>query len=393
MHILQIHNFYKYRGGECEVVAREHELLTSAGHTVSRFTADSGELDTLGWISKALALSRITFNPRSYRTLLATLSDTKPDIVHVHNVFPLLSPSVYTACRSRGIPIIQTVHNYRFICPAGTMYRAGRICEECATQGTHAAVAHRCVHKSFVISLQYARAIAHARRPAGFLHAIDRYIALNQFGRRMLVAAGVEESRIDVLSNYAVEIAKRRSLPKGDYVLYLGRLAQEKGLELLLEAAAELPDISFVIAGDGPYTPDTQHHTNVQWVGRISGERKRQLVASAQALVIPSVWYENNPMVVIEALSQGTPIIASSIGGLPEMFENGQSGYLFAPGDKVDLIRCITRTMGADTGDRLAEAALEYAQTHYSAQDHLAKLEKIYQKTLHDKVLTASSGR
>lgn len=382
MRILQIHNYYATRGGECQVVDDEKRLLESRGHIVDQFARSSAKLAACSFVGKVHDFIGIPYNSKVGRNLEEYLAQGRPDVVHAHNVFPLLSPSVYSILRRCGVPVVQTVHNYRFLCPAGTFFTRGQICERCQNKGWEQAIYHRCVRNSAVTSIQYARAIQGMWRRGLLQCGIHRYIALNQFSLEKLAAAGVPRQRIEVCGNFASVIGAP-GMSKGDYVLFMGRLSPEKGVRTLLNAAARVSCARIVFAGTGQLQAEVQSAAselkNVDYIGYVTGKEKQRLIARAKAMVVPSEWYENFPISVVESLAMGTPVIASDIGGLPEMVEHGRTGYLCESGSVEEFAEAIERIASdAELSMEMGASALKHAQEKFSAEGHVIRLEEIY---------------
>ena len=384
MKILQVHNFYRTRGGECGVVDAEKRLLEANGYTVVQFVCDSGALDTMKLSKKAATFLQIPYNFRTARTLEKFVSEHKPDLAHVHNVFPMLSPSVYGALSRKAIPVVQTIHNYRFLCPNGLFYVNGKICEACQENGYWEAIKNRCMHGSLATSALYAAAVAWGWRNGTFPSGIDRYIALNAFVAGKLVAAGLPEGKIRICGNFVSDFADTTTT-KVRYALYLGRLSSEKGLATLLNAARSVPELPIRIAGTGPLEDDLRcaigepGMDHITLVGHVAGEAKLCLVAKALCTVVPSEWYENFPLSVVESLALGTPVIASCIGGLPDLIEHGHTGLLFPAGDSDALAECLRWMIRHESSiDQMAVNALCVARNRFSPERHLEQLLSIY---------------
>lgn len=384
MKILQIHNFYRTRGGECGVVEAEKRLLESQGHTVVQFVADSHNLDEMTFSQKASAFLQIPYNFRAAGRLERYVGEQEPDIAHVHNVFPLLSPAVYVALKRNSVPVVQTMHNYRLLCPNGLFYVNGRICEACQETNYWEAIRNRCMHGSMATSALYAAAVAWGWHNGAFLSCIDRYIALNSFAFAKLVAAGIPKEKIRICGNFVSNFAEAPAV-KRHYALYLGRLSSEKGLSTLLAAARSVPELPLKIAGTGPLEGGLRRavaepgmgHTEL--IGHVAGEAKQCLITEALCTVVPSEWYENFPLSVVESLSLGTPVIASQIGGLPDLVEHGHTGLLFPASDTEALAECLRRVSRRALDIRaMASNALATARELFSPQRHLDQLLSIY---------------
>lgn len=388
MKILQIHNFYKTPGGECSVVHAEKKLLESHGHVVTLFSRNSAEIDELSMMRKVPALLQIPYNYQIKRELSRLLKKDRPDVAHVHNVFPLLSPSIYDALKNSNIPVVQTVHNFRFLCPNGQFFIRGKICEQCQTEGFFSAVKNRCMHDSIPVSALYAMAIGNAWRTGNFPGNIDRFIALNRFVANKLMGAGIPQNKISILGNF-VEQFSGYPAPKKKYIVYLGRLSPEKGLWTLLSAMNKVRDVVLKIAGTGPLENELKAYVashamkNVEFVGFVGGKDKVQLIREALCTVTPSEWYENFPISVLESLAMGTPVIASRVGGLPEMIEHGISGLLFMPGSIDGLAEAISRLIemrGESNG--MDSSALDAARSRFGPDAHIQGLNDIYQEAI-----------
>ena len=389
MKVLQVHNFYRIRGGECSVVHAEKALLESRSIKVVPYYRDSRDIDDWGFLSKTGMLLDITYSRSVAADLESVVRYERPDVAHIHNVFPLLTPSVYRTLKRCGVPVVQTVHNFRMLCPNGQFYVRGRICETCQEKGFFAAIKKRCMQDSFLISTAYAAAIARAWKNGIFPNDTDIYIALNNFFAKKLIQYGVDESRIRTLGNFVSGM--REAVPeKGNYVLYLGRLSREKGLHTLLRAWESVDGVVLKIAGSGPLENEVASigkrlgASKVQMLGHVSGELKQNLIERALCMVVPSVWYENFPISVVEAMSCGTPVVASRIGGLPDMVKHEVSGLLFNSGDEEGLAMMINRVItDREFMMNLARNALNEARSNLQSQKHYEGLMDIYRQAMY----------
>ncbi len=399
MKVLQVHNYYRFYGGECSVVDAERRLLEAHGHEVVAWTADSKDVPVL---RRAPAFLRIPYTAPQARALARLVERDRPDIAHVHNVFPLLSPSVYAALKGCGVPVVQTIHNYRFLCPNGLFFTHGEVCEQCTTRGYFSAVRRRCVRDNYATSALYAAAVARAWRSGNLPENIDRYVALSRFAADKLISRGVPSSRVRVCGNFvedpsappaSTSLPASSSLPasptpRGSYFLYLGRLSAEKGLWTLLEALRDAPDVTVKIAGHGPLEDGMRAWALAhlarppELLGFVSGEAKRRLVREARGTIVPSECYENFPLVAAESLALGTPVIASRIGALPEMVDHGETGLLFEPGDFRSLAACMRKLagMGWSRFEAMALRSAERARVRFGADAHYHRLLAIYEE-------------
>lgn len=349
MKVLTLFNDYRSRdNGEWRVVTSTGRLLEARGvRTVSVLRSSVGLEDSLP--GRVRAFLGGPYNHAAYREVAALIRAERPDVAHAHNLYPLLSPSVLVACRRAGVPTVLSVHNYSFSCPDWHHYRRGETCERCVGGREHWCVLKNC-RGSLLESLGYALRVGLARRLGLFRDNVDVVVALTDFARRRLETAGYERRRIVVLPN-PVEPAEATDPGAGGYVAFAGRLSPEKGLGTLMEAARRLPEVRFRVAGDGPLASDLSGVApgNVDLTGALDRAGIDELYRGARCLVVPSEWFEMCPMVILEAMARGLPVVASRIGGLPELVEDGVTGLLFTPGDAADLARQVVR-LHADPG-------------------------------------------
>ena len=388
MKILVIHNDYMFPGGERIVVEAEAELLQSNGHEVINYSRSNAEIEDYGLLKKLLFFPQAIFSVKTYNNIRTLVKESQPDIAHVHNVFPLISPSVYYALRNADIPIVQTIHNFRFLCPNGLFYTNGSVCERCIHGNTLHAIRWKCYRESYPLSVIYASTIG-IHRLINTFKLISTYIVLSNFTKNKLVESGVAPSEIiHVLSNYLPTAHNTRvDLKKTEpYFVFMGRLSAEKGLEFLLRAAmAKLPNGHLLVLGDGPEKDHLLSYAaelglqNVDFLGFVDGDKKETILKNAIALILPSTCYENFPLAVLESYSVGTPVIASKLGSIPELVIDGQSGLLFTPGNSDELQEKMLHLMtNPSESIRLGQAAVQFATDKYSANIHYKNLVKIY---------------
>jgi len=365
----------------------ERQLLSQHGEEVYLYSKRSKDIDRYGWWRRLRTLQQVPCNPAAVSELTDMVRRMRPDVAHVHNVFPMISVGVYGALRALGIPVVQTVHNYRFLCPNGTSFVGGKVCEDCRTTDFGPCVQKKCMRNSRVISYYYARAVARGWDANIFPSSVTRFLALNEFTAGRLEHAGVPRSSIRICPNFVSVPPGREGARKEPFALYLGRLSEEKGLWTLLKAAERLPARArLVIAGTGPLEAELRRyvssrlHRVVSFVGYVSGEEKFDLIRRAACLVVPSEWYENCPISVLEALACGTAVVASEIGGLPELVRNGTTGSLFDPGAEEPLAGALRGYM---ENPRLAQehgtAARRLARDEFSAEAHYKRLRAAYE--------------
>ncbi|MGY3446641.1 MULTISPECIES: glycosyltransferase [unclassified Bradyrhizobium] len=378
MKILVAHNRFQGRGGEDVVFEAEVGLLRGAGHSVETLTVSNETINSLA--ARIATTLSIADNADGSRVMADAIDRFRPEVVHVHNFFPLLSPAVFDLCRQRGVPAVVTLHNYRTICTGGMLLRDGRICHKCLDRGHLWGVAHRCYRGSLAGSMASAYMIAQHQRRGTWTRPGLRLIALTQFAKTLFAQAGFDADRIDVKPNFMADPGAPDPAAPRAGLLYVGRLSREKGVGVLLDAVAGT-DVRLRIVGEGPERAALAARASgdVTFLGALSRAEVLREMAKAQALVVPSLWYEGFPMVVVEAFARGTPVIASEIGGLAEVVSAGRTGALVPPGDAAALRRAIADTLGAadlaaDWGRAARAAYLEL----YAPAENLRQLEAVY---------------
>jgi glycosyltransferase involved in cell wall biosynthesis len=390
MKVLLVHNQYRSGapGGEDVAFAQERALLESAGVEVVAYTRSNDEVDERNPLEAALTAWNLRWSARTHREIGALLERERPAVAHFHNTFPLVSASGYAACRERGVPVVQTLHNYRTVCAAATFYRDGRVCELCRPGAPWPAVRHRCYRGSAPGSLAVAWMLWRHWRDGVFTELVDRFIVLTPFAARRLEAAGIPRERILVKPNaVAPPPPPPAGPPGGRYALYAGRLSEEKGIGTLLDAWREVPDLPLKIAGDGPLMAALAARVRaeslpVELLGMVPREEVLRLMAGALVQVVPSRCYEGAlPLVAIEAWASGVPMAASRIGSLAEMIEDGRTGLLSEPGDAAGLASGLRRL--ADDPSlrvRLAAAGREAYRALFTPEHSRAALLGLYRE-------------
>lgn len=383
MRILLVHNRYQQPGGEDVVFQAEAGLLRSHGHEVEEWVEDNRDIEGIPRVGLAL---RTVWSLPAARRLSAILDRHRPDVAHFHNTFPLISPAAYAICQRRGVPVVQTLHNYRLVCPNAMLFRAGRPCEDCLGRVVAwPGVVHACYRGSRAQSAVTATMLAVHRLRGTWRHDVDLYIALTEFARRKFLAGGLPEERIVVKPNF-VTLKGRPAGPPAEGFLFAGRLSEEKGVRALLEAWRSLPStILLRVAGTGPLAPLVERAArelpNVHYLGGLSHDELLGELAAAQALVFPSEWYEGLPMVILEAFACGRPVLAARRGAAEEIVAEGLTGSLWEPGDPANLATLVRRA--AAQPERLVamgtNARREYEQ-RYSAEANYRQLIEIYRR-------------
>jgi glycosyltransferase involved in cell wall biosynthesis len=389
MKIVIVHNTYQQPGGEDVAVAAESSLLERRGHTVIRYSRSNDEMAMMSAPRRLLMVKDMIHSEKSKREILDLLRDERPDLVHVHNTFMMVSPSVFEACREAGIPVVQTLHNYRLLCPGWSLCREGKVCEECIESGLWRGVWHGCYRDSRLMTAAVTLMLQVHRMRGTWSHDVGGYVALTNFARDKFIEGGLPASRIGVKPNF-LELDPGKRSSSGGFALFVGRLSAEKGAEVLLRAWQKLKGtIPLVIMGDGPLREPleseaaAQNLSNVTFAGWRSRGEILSAMKSASLLITPSLWYEGFPMTVVEAFACGIPVICSRLGGLREIVEDGSTGLHFNPGDaedlavKLDLLWTQPAQLAA-----MGRAAREEYKRNYTAERNYELMMQIYARTM-----------
>ena len=384
-HVLQVHNFYRQAGGEDAVLANEEKLLTRRGHQVFQYSLHN---DTIPAMAQFQVAAQTLWNANAYRAVRQRIQKHGIAIVHVHNTFPLISPSVYYAASAEKVPVVQTLHNYRLLCPAATFYRDGSPCEDClGKQFPWPAIVHRCYRKSIPASGMASLMLAAHRSAHTYSSKVNAYITFNRFSRDKFIAGGIPAERIHIKPNFVPDDPGIGS-GQGGYALFAGRLTAEKGIGTLLKAWALLgAPVNLKIAGDGPLRAAVQsfaaRNPRVEYLGQCSRPHVNELMRNAAMLVLPSEWYEGSPMSLIEAMACGTPVLASKIGGLPETVVAGENGLLFPSADVKALAAAVDQSFAEpDQLSRMRYSTRQYYETNFAPSANYRQLLAIYKSVM-----------
>ena len=400
MRILVANKFWYHRGGLERVMFDEVAWLEEAGHEVAHFSTahprnepspwsdyfapyvELGEGARLGPGAKLLAATRMFYNREAAKRFTRLLVEFNPDIVHVHGIHRQLSPSILLAATDRSVPVIQTLHDYWPICPADVLLRRnGAVCDPslCRTTQPWACSIHRCVGSSALRSALSAAEAWTRESLLGYQNLVTVFISPSYFLRTRVQAAGFAKRPIIVVQN---AIRERTESKGGDGFVYAGRLSREKGVHVLLEAARQA-GVSLTIAGDGPLAPELRRQAgdHACFVGSVSPAAVSRLLDECAAAVVPSTWFENAPLAVLEPMASGTPVIASSIGGIPEMIRAGVDGVLVTPGSVAELRDALLAAQFESSRMRaFAASARSRTRTLFSPDSHLAGLLAVYEE-------------
>lgn len=382
MKILSIHNAYQIRGGEDESRESEQRLLREYGHQVDVYEEHN---DRIKQINPAQLAIKTIWSTEAYQTVKQKLKSSKYDVVHVQNFFPLISPSVYYAAKEEGVPVVQTLRNYRLLCPNALFFREGKVCEDCVGKIIpYPGIQHGCYRENRMASTATASMITIHRAMNTWHKMVDKYIALTEFARQKFIQGGLPSEKIVVKPNFVhPDPGSCKSI--GGYALYVGRLSVEKGLDTILSAWENLDSpIPLKIVGDGPLAQKVQETAKrlpqVEWLGRKPMSEVHRLMGEAMFLIFPSKWYETFGRVAVEAFAKGTPVIASNIGAIAELVKPGNTGLHFQPGDSQDLATQVKWAL-ANPSDivRMGKNARLEFEAKYTAQQNYQYLITIYE--------------
>ena len=384
--ILMCHNFYSRPGGENSVYEQQRRGLRSRGHRVVELNRDNSTLTGASSLKKASAMIGSYYSRATLRDVQAIIEREKPDLALVQNTFPLLSPSLYRAISANRIPIIQAVYNYRLVCANAHLYTNGRICERCVAGSHLHAVANRCYRGSTLMSAWYASILKLHQSLDTFNKTIDRFMVPDRFAVSKLSGGGISPEKIRVNVNPFFVKDYSPSTTVGDYALYVGRLNEQKGVRTLVRAVSRAGGKSaLVIAGDGPLRDDVEKAAEasggkIRFVGPAWGDDLVRLMAAARAVVVPSEWYDNLPLIICQANAMAKPVIASRINGIPEYVAAGVNGWLFETGDEVALGAAIDSLFAMEDREltRVGGSAREYAESVFDYANHYDRLSSMF---------------
>jgi glycosyltransferase involved in cell wall biosynthesis len=386
MKVLLAHNRYQQKGGEDTVYEAESNLLENQGVEVIRYVESNDAIN--GLRQKIDAAKSSIFNRNQHRKILGILRDSRPDIVHVHNFFPVISPAIFFAAQKCNVPIVMTLHNYRLFCANGLLLRDDVPCVDCIGRQPWRAVVHRCYRGSFIGSATVSSMISYHGFAGTWRHKVDRFIALTEFAADLFVNAGLPREKIRIKGNFSTRSEKTvrdASARKG--FVFVGRLSREKGVNCLIDAW-ERCDLPLTIIGGGPLEDQVkslcQRNKNVTYIGPQGRGTVLEAVADAKALLLPSTWFENYPMTVVEALSCGTPVIGSHLGAIPHILSHQDPRLLFRPNDAHDLLRAAQFVESVDTLmlDEMIKVSVGKFEAEMTPQITAEKLLTIYNELI-----------
>ena len=384
MNVLVCHNYYKTPSGEDIVIRADLDLLRAAGFQTVEYSRSNAETDSYAVHQYLRFAAHTVYSRRTVREIERLVGEERPDVAFVQNVFPLISPSIYYALARLNVPVIQLVYNYRLVCPNATLYTEGKVCERCVNGNYLHAVGHRCYRDSATLSALYAGTLALHRHIGDLKRTISAYITPDKFLRSKLVAAGYPASRMFTMYNPFAIDQYRPSYGHAGYFLFAGRVVREKGILTALRAMEMLPAARMRVVGGGDADEEARSYTtshdlrNVAFLGPQYGPDLLSELAGARAVLVPSEWFDNCPVIVQQAFALGKPVIASDIDGLTEVVTHGSNGLLFAPGDAAGLAAQMSALMrDEELRVSLGRSARRMAETEFTPERRIRGLREV----------------
>lgn len=383
--VLLVHNYYQISGGEDTVVVSEKKMLEENGHEVIFYYRDNAEIKKFNILQKFILIFTAIFSLKTYKEVRRIIKEEEIDIVHVHNTLTLISPAVYYAALRCKVPIVQTIHNFRLLCPGASFYRNGEICEECINKGLKSAIKNKCYRGSYLQTIVSVFTLI-VHRLFGTYKKLS-YICLTEFNKQKLLISKdhlrnwIEESGVFVKPNFVCN--NREIIPyhlRKNQFVFVGRLDKLKGIDLLLNAWIHINDSALIICGTGPEEEwckcfiNQNKLQNVKMMGFIPNGKALDIIAESKALILPTQWYEGFPMTILEGWSCGTPVIGSNIGNVGDIINDGITGVKFQHDDVKDLVKAVNLIKGKTFDTRV------YLENKYNIYENYRILLDIYKK-------------
>lgn len=381
--VLIVHNYYQIPGGEDTVVANEKQMLESYGHEVTLYSRNNSELKELSVFQKLMLPVNTIFNFKTYRDIKKIIRDKHIEIVHVHNTLNLISPSVYYAAISCKVPVVQTIHNFRLLCPGAIFYRDGHICEDCIKKGLRCSIKHNCYRNSKIQTLACVVSMKF-HRMTGIYGKIN-YICLTEFNKeKLLLLKQIKKEKVFIKPNFTrnpgnIIPANKRE----NRIIFAGRLDKLKGVDILFKAWKQMEesDIELMVCGTGPLETWCKEFIknnkikNIKMPGFVSNPEIHKLIANSKALILPTQWYEGFPMSIVEAFSVGTPVICSDLGNAGNIVDEGVTGAKFKYNSTEELIKAIIRIYNYSD---IYKTIIEKYKNKYTSDKNYKILSNIY---------------
>lgn len=402
MRILLVHNKYLLAGGEDTVFNEEYNMLSKKNHIVSKLEVSNEIIDVSNFFSKIKLFFNVLWNKESNKLIEKKIKEFKPDIVHIHNTFPLLSPSIYWKINKMKIPIVQTVHNFRMGCSNGLLLKNNKPCELCINGSSINAIENKCYKDSYLMTSNVVLMQKMHSVMGTYKKKIDRYIVLTDFSKEFLIKMNIDQKKISIKPNFVSENPfsnQNNIFSKSDFkkdkthsFVFVGRISTEKGIDFLLQNFSDIDqkDINLIIIGDGPLKSDLEKKflddSRIKWLGRLEKKEILDVVSKCTALILPSSFYETFGMTIIEAFSVGTPVIATNHGSLPYVVENHNDGLLFEFSNGNDLKeKIVLLSQNHHMRNKLSKNAINNFKRKYSEEVNYKELISIYKQVIKEK--------
>ena len=399
LRVLNIHNSHRSGSpsGDDIVFKKESKLLEQYGNKVFKINPSNDEFDKASALKKLFTIFQIPWSFNYYKKIKQVLLKEKPDIIHLHNFFPFISPSVFYAADSAGIPIVQTLHDFRYLCPMAFLMRSGKICDECKEGAFLKSVEYGCFKGSKLQSIPIAFMLKLHWYLKTFKKKIDGYICLTESQKKIYLDAAFDGKKLFIKPNFVDDTFEQDKYKCGDYTVFIGRLGEEKGVRTLIGAWKDLPDIPLKIVGDGPEAKDCKslvadmNIKNIDFLGYKPYLECRKILNNARFLIMPSIWYETFGLTIIEAFSHCKPVIASNLGAMADLVENGETGILFTPMNTQELAEKVRWLWNnPEECQRMGRNARREYEEKYTPEKNYEMLINIYQEVIERK---RSSGK
>jgi glycosyltransferase involved in cell wall biosynthesis len=394
MKVLLCHNYYQQPGGEDQSFAAEARLLEAHGHEVIRYTLHNDDITAM---SKLGVARRTLWNNQAHAAVRRIIVRERPALMHCTNTFPLLSPAIYYAARKEGIPVVQSLRNYRLLCPGGLFLRDAQVCELCLHKAVPwPAIQHGCYRQDRAASAVVTGLLVGHRLLGTWKRAVDLYFTPSEFARRKYIEGGFSPDTITVKPNF-IDPDPGAGSGQGGYAVFVGRLSEEKGVRTLLEAWRRLAEpVRLRVVGDGPLADQVQaaarHDSRIDWLGHRPPHEVLSILRDAFCLIVPSTWYETFGRTVMEAFACGTPVLASNLGALAELVEDRRTGLLFEPGNDNDLAAKVRLFLDNPAGiAKMRQEARQEHEAKYTAERNYQLLMGLYERALSGKSAPPSS--
>ena len=384
MKVLIVHNFYKVRAGEFSVLKNEIKLLKDNGNEVITFYKDNKNIKS--FYSKVIYFLRIVYSKNIFKEFDYYLKQNKPDVIHVHNFFPIMTPAIFFAAKKNNIPIVHTLHNYRLICPTATLMHNNRIYEKSIINSPFSTIIDKVYRNSYLGTFALARMISYHKKYNTWDTQVDKFIALTNFSKSKFIEANFLSDKIEIKSNFVFDMYDPDS-DKKEYALFVGRISEEKGIRYLIKAWEKI-DYKLIIAGTGPLENFVKSQLNekIIFLGKQSKEGIRSLMNAASFLVMPSIWYEGFPMVILEAYSAGLPVLGSRIGSIEEVVLDNITGLHFEPNQSRDIVKKVnTIIKDRELLKKISKNARKEYLEKYTPSKNYDILKNIYNSVIESK--------